>query len=115
MRLRDERAMRRGDDEERVDPGAAFLDDVAVLHDHQRGAAAHTATRLRAEARERVRGMLVPIAVRLEHHRRAWRVDRRVRDEVLDAPGPEIARELALVVGAQRGLGRVAAEQDREA
>src|SRR6266850_742445 len=115
MRLGDQRAMRRGDDEQRVYPGAALLDDVTVLHDDERRPAAHSATRLRAETREGVRRVLVPVAVGLEDDGRARRVDRGPRDEILDAPGAEVARELALVIGTERGLGRMAAEQDRKA
>ena len=89
-RLRDERAVRRGDDEKRIEPRATFLDGVAVLHEHERRAAAHAAAGLRTEARERVARMLLPVAVRLEDHRHALAVGGELRDDVLDDPRPEL-------------------------
>src|SRR5438093_863386 len=88
-RLRDQRAVRGGDDEERIEPGAPFVDDVAVLHDDERRATAHAATGLRAETRERVAWVLLPIAVRLEDHRHARAVRGELHDDVLDDPRPE--------------------------
>ena len=90
--------MRGGDDEERIEPGAAFLDDVAVLDDHQRRSTANAATRLRAEARQRVARMLLPVAVRLEDDRHALAIRGELRDDVLDDPGPEPPRERAMIV-----------------
>ena len=99
MRLRDERAMRRRDDEQRIDPRAAFFDDVTVLHDHERRATANAAAGLGTESRERVGGMLLPVAVRLEDHGCAVGLRGEFGDHVLDEPRPDLARERSLVVG----------------
>ena len=115
MRLRDERTMRGGDDEQRIDPRAAFGEHVTVLDDDERRPGAHAAARLCAETRERVGGMLLPVAVRFEDHRRARRAARESRDEILDAPRAEAPRDVALIVRGDAGLWRVAAEQDRNA
>src|SRR5581483_8644866 len=64
---------------------------------------------------ERVGRMLLPVAVGLEHHRRATALRAEVRHDVLDEPRPDAPRERALVLGAHARLGSVTAEQDREA
>ncbi len=107
--------MRCGDDEEWIEPGAAFLDDVAVLHDDEGRATAHAAAGLRAETRERVAGMLLPVAVRLEDHGDPCSVGGELRDDVFDDPRTEPLREAAVLVAAQAGLGRVTAEEDGRA
>ncbi len=107
--------MRRGDDEQRIEPRAALFDDVAILDDNERGAAANTAARLRAQPRERVARMLFPVAVRLEDHRNTRAVGGELRDDVFDDPRSELSRERAVIVAAQPGLRGVATEQDRRA
>src|SRR5437879_2178366 len=86
---------------------------MLVLHDHEARAGAYAYARLRAEARERVARVLLPVAVGLEHDGHAWRLGGEARDDVLDEPGAALARQLAKVVARKAGLGGVPAEQDR--
>ncbi len=104
--------MRGGDDEEWIEPRAALVDDVPVLDDDERRATAHATTGLRAKPRERVARMLLPVAVRLEDHRHARPVGGELRDDILDDPRAQRARERAVIVAAQARLGSVTAEED---
>src|SRR5258706_13464312 len=99
MRLRDEGPVRGRDDEERVDPRASLLDDVAVLHDAERRAGAHPATRLRTQTSPRVRGMLPPPAIGLAPHRRARRGAARPRPPNPGAPRPHLTARPPLSAG----------------
>src|SRR5438093_1231603 len=110
--LRAERAVRGRDDQKRIEPGAALREDMLVLHDHEARAGAYASARLRAEARERVARVLLPVAVGLEHDGHAWRLGGEARDDVLDEPGAALTRQLAEVVARKAGLGGVPGEED---
>src|SRR5436190_11361594 len=112
--LRDERAMRGGDDEQRIEPGAALGDDGIVSDDDEPRARAHPADRLGAKTGQRVARMVLPVAIGLEHDRRSpLVVARETSENVFDEPRPPLARERAEVVGRETGGRGVAAKEDR--
>ena len=111
--LRDQCTVRGRDDQQRIEPRAALAKHTIVTNEDEPRAGANRAGRLRAEPRERVEGMLFPVSVGLEDHRRGDAVVRETRDHVLEEPGALRARQPAEVIAADAGLRAVPAEEDR--
>src|SRR6266550_6680759 len=110
-RLRDERAMRRRDNEVRIEPRASLAQDTLVANDDELRAAADAACGRRTKPRQRVARVLLPIAIGLQEDRRDSRIRCEPSDHVIDQPCALLTREGAEVVAPQTGPGRVATKE----